>query len=230
MTDRKNSSNYGVLKRQAYLSLTDIAYRTLVEGIINQDFKPGVSISIDSLAKQLGMSNTPVREALMRAHGERLVTQKTNHGFIVANILTPDELHHLFDVRYLIEIHALSSGEISPEAVQMVTGLVEQMGTTGDGKVYDDFHEYMTLDHQFHYALVGMAGNHFLQDAWEDLHVHLHLSRLYTGVGLFDRSDSTKEHQAILEALQRGEQATAVELLKEHILRVGRRMESFLEK
>jgi DNA-binding GntR family transcriptional regulator len=227
--DRKDGSNYTMLKRQPYLSLTDIAYKTLVEAIINQDFKPGTAISIDSLAKNLSMSNTPVREALMRAHGERLVTQKTNHGFIVANLLTPDELNQLFEVRYLIEIHALKTGKISSDAVNAVTALVEKMVSSTDGKVYDDFHEYMALDHQFHYALVGLAGNQFLQAAWEDLHVHLHLSRLYTGIGLFDRSDSTTEHQAILEALQRGEQETAVELLKKHIKRVERRMESFLK-
>jgi DNA-binding GntR family transcriptional regulator len=225
--DRKGSSNYNV---QRYLSLTDIAYETLVEAIINQDFKPGTAISIDSLAKTLGMSNTPVREALMRAHGERLVTQKTNHGFIVANLLTPVELHQLFEARYLIEVHTLSMGKISQETVKTMTHLVEKMIVSTDGKVYDDFHEYMVLDHQFHYALVGMAGNHFLQDAWEDLHVHLHLSRLYTGIGLFDRTDSTLEHQAILEALQLNNQETAIELLRKHIKRVERRMESFLEK
>lgn len=228
--EHKHTSDYSGLKRQPYLSLTDIAYRTLVEGIINQDFKPGTSISIDSLAKQLGMSNTPVREALMRAHGERLVMQKTNHGFVVASILTPDELHQMFEVRFLIEIHALSTGKISPEAVRTMTGLVEKMVASTDGKVYGDFHEYMALDHQFHYTLVGLAGNHFLQDAWEDLHVHLHLSRFYTGVGLFDRSDSTIEHQAILDALQQGNQEKAVELLKKHIKRVEKRMQSFLEK
>src|SRR5690554_477913 len=76
------SSNYGTLKRQQYLSLTDIAYNVLVEAIINQELKPGAPISIDNLAAQLNMSNTPIREALMRAHGERLVTQKTNRGFL----------------------------------------------------------------------------------------------------------------------------------------------------
>src|SRR5690349_1585399 len=108
MSDNSTGPNYGMLKRQQYLSLTDIAYNTLIEAIINQDFQPGASISIDSLARQLNMSNTPVREALMRAHGERLVNQKTNHGFVVANILTPEEMHQLFEVRHVLEIYALT--------------------------------------------------------------------------------------------------------------------------
>ena len=88
MAETNKNANYGVLKRQQqYLSLTEIAYNTLLEAIINQDFPPGAPVSIDNLAQQLKMSNTPVREALMRAHGEGLVTQKINHGFVVADIL-----------------------------------------------------------------------------------------------------------------------------------------------
>lgn len=216
------------LKRQAYFSLTEIAYNVLLEGIINQDFKPGTAISIDSLAKQLNMSNTPVREALMRAHGERLVTQKTNHGFVVANILTPDEVRQLFEVRYLIEVHSLETAEITPDALITISGLVEQMDTTGNGMVYDDFREYMTFDHQFHRALIELGGNQFAVAAWEDLHVHLHLSRLYTGVGLFDRKESTHEHQSIVRALQNGDKSVAVDLLGQHIRKVATRMQTFL--
>lgn len=221
---------HAIPRRQQYLSLTDIAYNTLVEAIINQDFQPGAPISIDNLAKQLSMSNTPVREALMRAHGERLVTQKTNHGFVVSNILTSDELHQLFDVRHLLETHALASAVISPEAVGTITNLVERMHATSDGTVYDDFRDFMSLDRQFHHALVALANNGFLLDAWEDLHVHLHLSRLYTGVGLFDRHHSTQEHQGILDALQRSDTQMAAQLLSQHICDVEKRMQSFLEK
>ena len=230
MAAQNENSNYTMLKRQSYLSLTDIAYNSLIEAIINQGFQPGAPISIDSLARQLNMSNTPVREALMRAHGERLVMQKTNHGFVVANILTPVELHQLFDVRHVLEIHALTEANISAESVETVTALVAQMQISSDGKIYDDFRDYMVLDNQFHYALVKLADNSFLSDAWDDLHVHLHLSRLYTGVGLFDRDHSTKEHQAIVAALQQGDKKKAITLLSQHIKRVEKRMLSFLEK
>ena len=225
-----DNSNYAMLKRQSYLSLTDIAYNALIEVIINQGFQPGAPISIDSLARQLNMSNTPVREALMRAHGERLVNQKTNHGFVVSNILTPTELHQLFDARHLLETHALTEASISSESVEAVTALVAQMEGSPDGKIYDDFRDYMVLDNQFHYALVKLADNSFLLDAWDDLHVHLHLSRLYTGVGLFDRDHSTKEHRAIVLALQQNDKKKAITLLSQHIKRVEKRMLSFLAK
>lgn len=230
MAERDRKSNTIALKRQPHLSLTDIAYNVLLEAIINQDFQPGAPISIDSLAKQLNMSNTPVREALMRAHGERLVTQKTNHGFIVTEILTYTELHQLFEVRHILEVHALNVAEISESAVQELLNLVNRMGTSADGMVYDEFRDFMALDRQFHRSLVSLANNNFLLGAWEDLHVHLHLSRLYTGAGLFIRSDSTKEHQTIVETLQQGNKKKAVNLLSQHIQQVEKRMQSFLEK
>jgi DNA-binding GntR family transcriptional regulator len=224
------SSNYGALKRQQYLSLTDIAYNVLVEAIINQELKPGAPISIDNLAAQLNMSNTPIREALMRAHGERLVTQKTNRGFLVSDILKPHELKQLFEVRHVLETYALSAAKLTAEAIDTINKLVDQMASSGDGTVYVDFREYMVLDHQFHLTLLGLSDNEFLTDAWEDLHVHLHLSRLYTGVGLFDREHSTAEHRAITEALEQSNVKLATSLLSSHIKRVEKRMLSFLSK
>jgi DNA-binding GntR family transcriptional regulator len=148
----------------------------------------------------------------------------------VTDILKPDELHQMFDVRYVLEVHALTSAEMSSEAVGVIASLVERMLASGDGTVYDDYREFMALDHQFHRALVELANNSFLVDAWEDLHVHLHLSRLYTGVGLFDRGDSIKEHDAILSALRQENKKLAVSLLGQHIERVEKRMQLFLEK
>jgi DNA-binding GntR family transcriptional regulator len=224
----RDKSDYSTVKRPAYLSLADIAYNALIEAIINQEFAPGSPVSIDSLARQLKMSNTPVREALMRANGEGLVAQKTNHGFVVADILTAQELHQLFDVRHTLELHALSGVVVSRRDIEELQTLMEQMSKSKDGAVYNDFKDYLQLDHQFHRVLVALSGNPFLLTAWEDLHVHLHLSRLYTGIGLFDRDDSVVEHQAIVEALQQNDNLQVLSLISQHIKRVGKSMEAFL--
>jgi DNA-binding GntR family transcriptional regulator len=223
-------SNYSKLKRPEHFSLVDIVYNVLVEAIVNQEFKPGAQISIDSVAKQLHMSNTPVREALMRAKGERLVEQKTNRGFVVAGILTPHALHEMFEVRHVLEIHAAKAGSITDEAIYELTQLAQQMSSATDGAVYVDFKEFLALDHRFHRTLVGLANNSFLLKAWEDLHVHLHLSRLYTGVGLMDRDDALAEHGGILGAVQKRDKDQVVMLLGQHIRRVEARMGMFLER
>jgi len=228
MAERRGKSNYSTVKRPAYLSLADIAYNALLEAIINQDFEPGAQVSIDNLARQLNMSNTPVREALMRANGEGMVKQKTNYGFVVADILTARELHQLFDVRHTLELHALTGVVVSRQAIDELQMLIEQMANAKDGALYSDFKDYLQLDHQFHRSLVNLSENRFLLKSWEDLHVHLHLSRLYTGVGLFDRADSVIEHQGIVEALQKKDNLVVLSLMSQHIKRVGKRMEVFL--
>jgi DNA-binding GntR family transcriptional regulator len=232
MVDGRNKLQYSALKRPEHLSLVDIAYKVLLEAILKQEFEPGAQISIDSLARQLHMSNTPVREALMRAHGERLVRQKTNHGFVVADLLTPLELRHLFGIRHLLEVNALETADLSlslDDALDELNHLVEHMVHATDGAVYDDYKDYLLLDHEFHRILVGLSENSFLMKAWEDLHVHLHLSRLYTGIGLFDRHDSASEHHAILDALRKRDQKRLVSLLSQHIQRVQTQVEALLE-
>jgi DNA-binding GntR family transcriptional regulator len=230
MAEAENKSKYGALSRPEHQSLADIAYNALVNAIINQDFEPGAQLSIDGLAKQLAMSNTPVREALMRANGERLVRQRTNHGFVVADLLTAAELHQMFELRHMLETHALAASDPESGATLALRNTVERMANTSDGAVYNDYKDYLLLDHDFHHILVGMGGNRFILKAWEDLHVHLHLSRLYTGVGLVDGRDSIEEHWAIVHTLEQRDKAEAVQLLSNHIKRVESRLETFLQR
>lgn len=230
MSEKTPKLNYSAIKRAEHLSLVDIAYNALVEAIINQDFQPGEQLSIDSLARQLKMSNTPVREALMRADGERLVRQKSNHGFVVADLLTHTEMDQLFDTRRLLEVHAVESAVLSSDAADGLKALVGKMLSSKDGADYNDYKDYLQLDHQFHHRLVSLAENIFLLKAWEDLHVHLHLSRLYKGIGLFDRSESAQEHQVILDALEVRNQAQLAFLLGQHILKVKLRIGTFFRE
>jgi DNA-binding GntR family transcriptional regulator len=108
--------------------------------------------------------------------------------------------------------------------------LAEQMDRVSDGAVYSDFKDYLLLDHEFHRTLVSLSGNSFLVKAWQDLHVHLHLSRLYRGIGLFDRSESASEHLAIIDALKNTELENAMHLLASHIRRVEVRVSNLLNE
>jgi len=218
------------LQRPKHLSLVDIAYQALVEAIVNQVFEPGSQINIDTVARDLNMSNTPIREALMRITGEGFVEQKTNKGFIVTNFLNQEELSNMFAVRLLLETDALRTGTLTESRVNQLDSLAQEMEMTKDGLVYQDFKDYLHKDHQFHYTIVSMSGNDFLIQSWENMNVHLHLSRLYTGVGLFDRDDSTVEHIKIVQALKNNDREQAVELLSKHITDVGMRLVTFLNE
>jgi DNA-binding GntR family transcriptional regulator len=62
-----------------------------------------------------------------------------------------------------------------------------------------------------------MSGNRFLIEAWDNLHFHLHVGRLYAGTGVFDFREGLKEHRAIVDALAAGSKEEPIRLLKEHI-------------
>ncbi len=210
--------------------LADAAYAALVRGILDQEYKPGTALSIDGLARQLAMSNTPVREALMRANGERLVRQKPNYGFIVSDLLTAKELHDLFDLRALLELHAFASAAPANASLSELKRLLERMEKAADAADSRADNAYLLLDHEFHQLLVSMAGSQPLLKAWSDLHVHLHLARLYTASGFAEKRDSFKEHRAIVKALQRSETEDAVSLLRRHLRRAEKRIVAVLKR
>lgn len=230
MSKQALPAKQSAIQRPKHLSLVDIAYQALVEAIVNQVFEPGTQINIDMLARDLNMSNTPVREALMRVMGERFVEQKTNKGFIVTNFLNQVELQNMFMVRQLLETHALLTGAVTESKVGQLEQLTQEMETSNDGLMYQDFKDFLHKDHLFHHTIVSLSDNEFMIQSWENLNVHLHLSRLYTGVGLFDRDKSSSEHINIVQALKKGNLDLAVELLKKHITDVENRLVTFLDE
>lgn len=212
------------LQRPKWASLVDLAYDAIVEAIVDQQLEPEEPLNIDSLAHQLEMSNTPVREALMRLKGERLVLQSSNRGFVVTPMLTEAEFHHLFETRCLIEVHALHSAVVEPSQIEALATITEEMMHMEPGSKYEHFKEFNRTDHEFHRILIQMSPNTFLIKAWQDLHFHLHIARLYTGVGIFDHMDASQEHGKIVNALETGDGERATGLLEQHIKHAEKRL------
>ena len=213
-----------VIQRPKVASLVDLAYDAIIKAIVDQQLKPGDQLTIDPLARQLEMSNTPVREALMRLKGERIVLQNSNRGFVVSPLLTEEQFHHLFDTRRLLELHALHSTTLEDSQIEQLASLSATMNSMEPGSTYEHFIEFNRADRDFHHILINMSPNKFLSRAWEDLHFHLHIARLHTGVGIFDHSDASQEHAEIVQALQAGDKVTVTELMEHHILQAEKRL------
>ena len=213
-----------VIQRPKVASLVDLAYDAIIKAIVDQQLKPGDQLTIDPLARQLEMSNTPVREALMRLKGERIVLQNSNRGFVVSPLLTEEQFHYLFETRRLLELHSLHSVNFEDSQIEQLAALSATMNGMEPGSTYEHFIEFNRADRDFHHILMNMSPNKFLSRAWEDLHFHLHIARLYTGVGIFDHSDASQEHKEIVQALQAGDQDTVTVLMEHHILQAEKRL------
>jgi DNA-binding GntR family transcriptional regulator len=208
-------------------SLVDLAHESLLEAIFDRQLEPGARLGIDVLAERLGMSITPVREALNRLSTQGLVAQTANRGFTVAPTLSPAEFHSLFAARRVIEVAAsrgASPRECPSRLREEAVRLASSMHDSDHGKTYRDFAAFTRQDHAFHRAIVSMSGNRFLLDAWSCLNFHLHVSRLYAGEGVIDYADALREHDDIVDALLADDPDLLAEAVEEHIVRAESRL------
>lgn len=212
------------LQQRRPASLTDTAYETIVEAIIDQRFKPGAHVTIDKLAAELKMSNTPIREALNRAAAKNLVIQNQNRGFTIAPLLTKGEYDAIFETRRILETSALSNVHPDPDQIDHLHGLSEWMVKMGSGRSYRSFGAFNQADHEFHQTIVTMSRNRFIIDLWKTLNFHLHIARLYVGEGVIDYDEALSEHQQIVNGFKVGDLEAVRRNVNMHILRAHKRL------
>ncbi|MCL6601199.1 MAG: GntR family transcriptional regulator [Alicyclobacillus macrosporangiidus] len=188
---------------------------------MDQKLGPGERLNIDQVARELNCSSVPVREALARLHAEKLVIFVPHHGYRVAPLLDESQYRQMFEVRYLLELKAveLVVMKASTEDIQYL----EEIGSTYthiEGvPTYDKYKPFMTADSQFHRRLFDIAGNVFLTETWEHLHVHMHQARLYRTKGQVEIVDQAiLEHKDIVQALKQRSRERAVEAMAQHLM------------
>jgi len=127
------------------------AYDHLKSDVLSGHFNPGERLTEEPLAKTLGVSRTPVREALHKLASEGLIQPLERRGFCVARD-SREEIEDLFDIRAALEGYAirLICDCISEQALEQLNGFIRQAQDALDRKQLDEIFEYNT---QFHDAL-----------------------------------------------------------------------------
>lgn len=140
------------------------AYNHLKSEVLAGRFKPGKRLTEEYLAKSLGVSRTPVREALHKLETEGLVTPLESRGFIVARD-SREEMDDLFDIRAALEGYAirLICEYISEKTVKKLNGFIQKAEDALKRKKLDEIFEYNTLFHDtLHEVLAGKTRFHSL--------------------------------------------------------------------
>ncbi|HHY56354.1 MAG TPA: GntR family transcriptional regulator, partial [Chloroflexi bacterium] len=187
--------------------LADAVYERLKARIMDQIYPPRERLNIDALALDLNVSPTPIREALARLAGERLVTFEPFKGYRVSPLLTPTQVADLMHVRRLLEVDAarLAARRIRVPDLMMVEKLLQQIldesACVEVGSWSHGYRQFNQLDKQFHETIVGAAGNQFLLAAYRSLNVHIELGRFYRVFREMDQEQTCVEHAAIVQAL-----------------------------
>lgn len=206
------------------MNLQDHVCTTLRDDILACRLLPGAELREQALAARLGVSKSPVREALLRLSQERLVTVRPRQGYHVAPVSLP-EAADVLELRRVLEL-ACVRGTAS-RATQARRESIER-ASRFDGAA-DDFIDY---NRAFHTRLAACCGNARLAQAaasaiaQSDRFVHLSL-------GMLENRDPERlvmEHAALAAAVLAGDSRTAARLLRNHLEAAERRVLDALGK
>lgn len=199
--------------------LTGQAYEALKEQILDQTIAPGARLNIDQLVTELGVSSSPIREALARLLSERLVTFEPYIGYSAAPIHDDAWFHDMLHFRIMLEGGAALSGAPRREAA-ILSRLEEafaEMSSSGLGHHYRKYGRFNAADAKFHRAIVASAGNVVFVQVYNDLQPHVHYARLYLNRGIEEESDVATEHDAIAAAFREGDGEAARDAVVAHL-------------
>ncbi|MEO8758855.1 MAG: GntR family transcriptional regulator [Devosia sp.] len=201
-------------------SLVDLAHDEIHKRITNGEIKQGERLIIDAMAKEFGTSLIPVREALARLHAERLVSFEANKGYRVAAPPDALELRHLFNARLMLEVGALETAIalVNPQLIGELRQINGRMRSGTYGKTFEGYLSFVQLNAMFHEKVVGLSGNPFIIDAYRTLAYHQRIMQTLHGRGVPDISKLVAEHDAIIDALERGSHDVARSAIRQHII------------
>ncbi|MFL6157279.1 MAG: GntR family transcriptional regulator [Marmoricola sp.] len=206
---KRTRASSQLLREQAYLSIR----RMVMLG----EFPTGQRLGEEQLAEQLKVSRTPIREAFVRLHADRLLNRFTDGGYYVAEIDLLD-LRDLYELRLTLELRAVNRANetgIEHDREALVAIRDEWLGIQADPPPPDG--SFIALDEVFHVELARASGNLAIVEILETVNVRIRQVRLYDFLSEDRISTSTAEHLAIVEALIDGEVALAATRLADHI-------------
>ncbi len=197
-------------------SLADKAYAAIRAGILSGRIGLGKKISEDSLAEELGVSRTPIREALRRLSEEGLVMLYPRSHAAVASI-SPDDAENVRRLRLVLEDFAIAEmdAERFRAEEEHLVSLAEEC--TLDA-MRGNRAAALESDSRFHIGLITASGNKALATAYQKLDAMIQLSRLANGFSEEKLIAHIGEHLPILRFISDGRIEEAKALMKEHIV------------
>lgn len=207
------------------------AYDSLKSAIRDDVFPPGHHVTEQEIAVRLGMSRTPVHEALVRLQEEGLVRVIPKRGILIVP-LSPEDIREVYEVIASLEATAAELLARLPEVERKnaVARLAEAAAAMEAALADDDLDRWARADDAFHRALIEGAGNTRLTRIANTVLDQSHRARMAT-LRLRDRpSGSGREHAAIISALSNGDAAEAARHARAHRERAGGELVPLLEK
>ena len=210
-------------------SLVEIAYRTIRQRILDNEWAPGYRALEHEVALALGMSRTPVREALIRLAREGLVEVIPRHGMRVLPV-SAEDMRDIYAVLTALESMAAELVVRRQPAKSELQPLVEASKDMARALKVDDLDGWAAADERFHRHLIELSGNRLLIDAVQNCWDRAHRARMVTLRMRPKPVHSTREHLQVLECIRAGDARGAFETHRAHRERGSRELIAILER
>lgn len=205
----------GLLRRPARLG--DEIYAAIFERIMALEVAPGERISVDAIARELGVSQTPIREALARLESEGLVRKTPLVGYSATPRLSVQELNDLYEMRLQLEpLAARKCAALMPDAViAQLAALCQDMADLVGQEGLGAYAQFAQLDMAFHDQIAVSAGNGLIAEALGRLHSHVHLFRRLVEARVPPAANA--EHETLVAAIRTRNGDAAEAAMRAHI-------------
>jgi DNA-binding GntR family transcriptional regulator len=200
-----------MLKIEKPPNLTELAYQSVKQSLVDGSLAEGERLTEESLATQLGISKSPVREALTRLESEGLLCIEARRGAYV-RIFSSRDVSDFYELRELLEIHAVGTALITPALLRELAKSIERTR-----RHLQDHNRmaHVEEDIRFHNLIAAATGNEELRRILENLNHKSLLCRSKT----FELSAITAplSHSRIYLSLKDGDRLQAQQAMREHI-------------
>jgi DNA-binding GntR family transcriptional regulator len=200
---------------QSASPLVDRAYQAIRQRILDNVWPPGHQALEQEVALALGMSRTPVHEALMRLHNEGLVDVVPRHGMRVLPVSAAD-MREIYEILTGLECMAAERlARLRPDA-KTLKPLVDATKAMDKALKAGDLDAWAAADERFHVQLLELAGNRQLQATVMNYWDRAHRARMVTLRLRPKPENSTREHMALVERLAAGDAEGAARVNRAH--------------
>ncbi|MEO8347164.1 MAG: GntR family transcriptional regulator [Betaproteobacteria bacterium] len=210
-------------------SLVETAYHTMRRRILDNVWPPGYRALEQELALELGMSRTPVREALIRMQNEGLVEVVPRHGMNVLPV-SAEDMRDIYQMLTALESTAAELVALRRPCAAELKPLQDASRAMMRALRADDLEQWAAADESFHQQLVAMSGNRLLIDAVQNCWDRAHRARMVTLRMRPKPTPSTREHMEVVDRIREGDARGAFEAHRAHRERGGRELLAILER
>jgi GntR family transcriptional regulator, rspAB operon transcriptional repressor len=204
-------------------NINEKVYQLIKQNIIKFIYPPGHNLNINELKDALGVSPTPIKDALFKLAGEGLVVIYPRKGTYVKDV-TGEDIHEIIQTRLILETAVVAdiANRISDEQLQILEGFYQKgLSIKVDQDNIDDYKAFMESDSQFHLSFFLFWGNKRVTEIYRNLNAHMQIARYRLMHHTRSKNPWTdQEHREILTALQERNTARAQEAVRRHLVRL----------